>query len=67
MRYKCVNKDQHDTWFSVGKEYEGEPMIPPLTSDEVWLKIYRADDGKSAYVRAKQFMQIIDRRDVLDV
>jgi len=67
MRYKCVIKDQYDTWFTVGKEYDGESMIPPLIPNEGWLIIYNADDNRKAYARANQFMQIIERKEGLEV
>lgn len=66
-RYKCVIKDQYDLWLTKDKIYYGEQMIPPLFPNEAWLEIV-ADDGKKAFVRAMQFVQISSREeDILGV
>lgn len=42
MNYKCVVKDSMDTWLTEGKLYNGEPVIPPLTPNENWVRIKEA-------------------------
>lgn len=67
MKYKCIIKDSLDLWLAEGRIYEREPVIPPLTKDESWIKIYSADDGYPTYVRAFQMQRVFDKPDDLTV
>lgn len=67
MRYKCVVKDTLDLWLTEGMVYDGEPVIPPLTPNENWIKIKEADDGYPAFVRAIQMQRVFDKLDDLSV
>ena len=67
MNYKCVVKDSMDTWLTEGKLYNGEPVIPPLTPDENWVRIKEADDGYPAFVRAKQLQRVFDKPEEMNV
>ena len=60
-------RDSLDLWLTEGKAYDGELVIPPLTKDENWIKIFVADDGFPAFVRAKQMQRIFDKPDELGV
>jgi len=52
MKYKCIIKDSLDLWLTEGMIYEGEPMIPSPIENESCIKIFKADDGHPAFVRA---------------
>lgn len=67
MQYKCIIRDSFDLWLTEGKAYEGEPVIPPLTKEDSWIKVFVADDGFSAFVRAKQMQRVFDKPDSLGV
>lgn len=67
MRYKCVVKDTLDLWLTEGKVYDGEPVIPPLTQTENWIKIKKANDGYPAFVRAIQMQRVFDKPDEVGV
>lgn len=67
MRYKCIIRDTLDLWLTEGKVYNGEPVIPPLTKEDSWIKVFVADDGLPAFVRAKQMQRVFDGSDDLNV
>lgn len=69
MKYKCVVKDSMDVWLTEGKVYDvhPEPVIPPIVEGESWLKIFKADDGHPAFVRAKQMQRVFDEPDDMKV
>lgn len=67
MKYRCVIRDSLDLWITEGKVYDGEPVIPPLTKNENWIKIKEADDGYPAFVRAYQMQRVFDNSDEMSV
>lgn len=67
MKYKCIKKNEFDLWLTEGKVYTGEPVIPPLTKEDSWIKVFVADDGFPAFVRATQMQRVFDRLDELGV
>ena len=67
MKYKCIIRDSLDLWLTEGNVYEGEPVIPPLTKDENWIKIFVADDGHPAFVRLIQLERVFNVPDNLSV
>ena len=66
MKYKCIVRDSLDLWLTESKTYDGEPVIPPLTPNEAWIKLYSGDDGHPVYVRAKQMQRVFDESSGLD-
>ena len=67
MYYKCLVKDGFEIWLTEGKVYRGEPVIPPLTKEDSWIKVFVADDGFPAFVRATQMQRVFDKPDILGV
>lgn len=67
MKYKCIKKDSLDLWLTEGMTYEGEPMIPSPIENESCIKIFKADDGHPAFVRAFQMERVFDKPDDLTV
>ncbi len=67
MQYKCIIRDSLDLWLTEGKVYTGEPVIPPLTKEDSWIKIFVADDGFPVFVRTTQMQRVFDEPDELGV
>lgn len=67
MKYKCIKKHEFDLWLTEGKVYDGETVIPPPTKEDSWIKVFVADDGLPAFVRATQMQRVFDRPDTLGV
>jgi len=66
-KYRLIVRDSLDLWLTEGKVYTGEPVIPPLTKEDNWIKVFVADDGFPAFVRATQMQQVFDKPDGLGV